>query len=569
MTARTCAGGAISEAPMSTPSRGARRSLCVLLPFLLSACGESHPPGDSGTPDAGPPWDGTYTELEDLGYWVDTGRYDACQFIDADNLDPQLCQRPTSFDLSSCSSAQLSTVENQGIYQVVLRAERRVRPDRPTSTFVSGGSISFRLSADGSKDALSSGPLLTRDTGNGSFFFSGRRTLALTTGNLVTTAAFAGCHVPSPGVITGCYVSCVENPVTGYSKTLGTFEATRMTWAPGEGESSGGLARVGEAATTMIRPADLYIAKEHAYVVSLDRPPLLGGLSVFDVRDRTAPKLVKTLSFPGDTSWNGVWAKDETLYVASNSSGLVILDISDPANPTFVRRAEGPTTVHTVLVDGDRLYANAPGTGTYVYDVTNAVDPTLLQIVRPTVEGGYGDGPHDVFVYEDRLYVSNGSDGFQIMDVADLNDVRQLGSYFLPRLATYAHHSAVGTFAGKTIAFEGGEFPGSHVRVLDVTNPAAHIPLIGAFRMRAATSMHNLLLRGNLLYVAWYHEGLRVLDVSNPTQPRQVAHYNTFREDDPGREHSVFEGNYGVRIPGDGYVYLVDASRGLIILNEL
>ncbi|MFY1824571.1 LVIVD repeat-containing protein, partial [Myxococcus fulvus] len=83
------------------------------------------------------------------------------------------------------------------------------------------------------------------------------------------------------------------------------------------------------------------------------------------------------------------------------------------------------------------------------------------------------------------------------------------------------------------------------------------------------TSMHNLLLRGNLLYVAWYHEGLRVLDVSYPTQPRQLAHFNTYRETDPRRGHGTFEGAFGVRIPGDGFVYLVDSSRGLIILNEL
>ncbi|NTX62903.1 hypothetical protein HUA74_19835 [Myxococcus sp. CA051A] len=555
-------------------SPGAWRSLCVLLPALLSACGGSSAPGvdagpqpdDAGTPDAGPPpWDGTATALEDLGDWVDTGRYDACQFINPESLDPLLCESLTAFDSSSCSAQELSGVEGRGIYQVNLRGEMRVRANRPTTTTVSRSAISIGLHDDGTPDALGSGPVIARVTEGGTFFLTGRRALATPEGDIITTASFAGCHVPSPGVITGCYVSCSSD--ARFGKTLGTFVAHRMTWAAGEGESSGGLSLMSEAATSVGRPADLFVAKEHAYVVSLDGPPRVGGLSVFDVRDRRNPVLKKTVSLAGDTSWNGVWARGDALYIASNSSGLVIFDISDPANPVFVRRAEGPHTVHTVLVDADRLYANAPGTGTYVYDVSKPLEPTLLQIVTPT-PGGFSSGPHDVFAYQGRLYISNAESGFSIMDITDLNDVRHLGDYFRPDAISYAHHSAVGTFAGRTIAFEGGEFNGSHVRVLDVTDPA-NIVLIGTHRMRPVVSMHNLLLRGQLLYVAWYHEGLRVLDVSNPTQPRQVAHFNTFRETDPGRSHGVFEGNYGVRIPGDGYVYLVDSVRGLVIVNEL
>ena len=64
-------------------------------------------------------------------------------------------------------------------------------------------------------------------------------------------------------------------------------------------------------------------------------------------------------------------------------------------------------------------------------------------------------------------------------------------------------------------------------------------------------------------------DGVRVLDVSNPTQPRQVAHYNTFRETDPGRTEDMFEGAIGIRVPGDGYVYVVDTTRGLLIFDAL
>ncbi|MCK8498326.1 LVIVD repeat-containing protein [Myxococcus fulvus] len=570
---------------------------CIpLLLLLLSACDDSPsgddagslpdsgsdagtadsgpPPEDAGMPDAGtpdagrPPWDGTYTALEDRGDWIDTGRHDTCQFVTPEDLDPQRCESIAAFDLSSCSTEQLSGVENQGIFQLNLREEASYSSTRPPSDSVYNSFAGLRLSADGTQDAYGPAPLIARVTEGGTFFLAARRTSRSPWGDSVTTTALAGCHVLSPGVITGCYVSCNSHPMYGFNKSVGTFRTERMTWAPGENEASGGLALVAEASTTVGMPVDVYVAKEHAYVVSVSTGPLLGGLSVFDVKDRTSPTLVKTVTIAGDGAWNGVWAKGDALYVASDSSGLIVFDITDPANPVFVRHAEGPDAVHTVLVEGERLFANSPGTGTFVYDITSPLAPTLLQLITWSPEG-YTGGPHDVFVHGDRLYISNDTTGFHIMDISDLDDVRHLGDYLQPGFfGIFSHHNAVGTFAGRTLAFVGGEFTASHVRVLDVTDPT-NIPLIGTFRMRPLTSMHNLLLRGNLLYVAWYQEGLRVLDVSHPTQPRQLAHFNTYRETDPRRGNGIFEGAFGVRIPGDGFVYLVDSSRGLIIVNEL
>jgi hypothetical protein len=224
-------------------------------------------------------------------------------------------------------------------------------------------------------------------------------------------------------------------------------------------------------------------------------------------------------------------------YVVSVShlvrlGGLSVFDVSDPRNPVLEKTISlpGDNYWNGVWAKGDALYVGSNEAGT--------------------------------------LNVSNSYGGYVVVDVTDLDNVRELGAYLRPDLS-FSHHSAVGTFAGRTIAFEGGEGNYSHLRVLDVTHPE-RIVKIGEFRThRPLTSMHNLILRGNLLYVAWYHDGLRVLDVSNPTRPKQVAHYNTFRETDPHRYDSPFEGALGIRVPGDGHVYVTDSSRGLLIFKEL
>ncbi|NTX49728.1 LVIVD repeat-containing protein [Myxococcus sp. CA039A] len=531
----------------------------LLMSVCLSGCEDSPDPdsSDSGSPDAGLPdagpvvWDGTYTELEERGDILDTGPFAPCTF-DTRDAGATTCEELSRFDLSQCNLGSLSEVEAGSIYLYPLRDARPV-PDGGNAVIEVGG---VHFTEDGGN--MFYVPLPLRDTGPGRFFvrgFAPASTAAIT---------LAGCEQKETDIITGCFAYCYRARLI----RSGTFEAHRVSRWGGEPESSGGLELLSEGYTPLGHPLDLYVTKGHAYVVSIPKQVRTGGLSIFDVSNPRAPVLKKTLSLPGDNTWNGVWAKGDALYIASNTSGTLVYDISQPAEPLFIRGlTTGGTGTHTVLVDGDRLYSMAPGTGTFVHDISEPLSPRLLTVIALPDAALLG-GPHDTFVYENRLYVSDAFRGYFVVDVTDLDHVRELGGYVRPDF-TFAHHSAVGTFAGRTIAFEGGEFQYAHLRVLDVTRPE-RIVKIGEFRThRPFTSIHNLLLRDNLLYIAWYQDGVRVLDVSNPTRPRQVAHYNTFREADPYRTESPFEGLLGIRVPGDGYVYAADSSRGLLIFNEL
>ncbi|AKQ70251.1 putative lipoprotein [Myxococcus hansupus] len=510
---------------------------------------------DSGTADAGTePWDGTAIPLEEHGNRVDEGPYAPCAHV---GNGAQACEtlEPSGFDLSACDPAALAQVPSVGIYRALTR---EVRGLTDGGTEVSLASIGFGLWDNGEASTLSNQPLVTQQTGDGQFFLAMRRA----TPPLGASMALAGCQAPKPGVITGCYVRCNQ----GAFSRSGTFEAHRMTWPEGESESSGGLTLRAEAPVSVGgMVADVYVTKAHAYVVSISQFGVGGGLTVFDVSDPAHPVFKTSIHIPGDSYWNGVWAQGDALYIASSVSGVIVYDITEPGAPAFIRSLpSGLFGVHTVLVHGERLYTTNNEGRTDVFDVRVPLEPVQLTSIALAEEYSFG-GPHDLFVHEDRLYISNAQGGYSIMDISDLEDVRHLGQYSYPDV--YSHHSAVGTFAGRTIAFEGGEFESSHLRVLDVTDPA-NIVKIGEHRKRPATSIHNLILQGDRLYIAWYHEGLRVLDVSNPTRPREVAHFNTYRETDPGRTDGLFQGAFGVRVPGDGFIYVAESARGLLIFEQ-
>lgn len=542
-----------------------RCALAVLaMTTLVLGCNDD-PPGepdggtpDSGLPDSGTEWDGTYTPLQERGDNIDEGPFAACSSFavnDAGVAPP--CGSPETFNLSACDRSTLSRLSPSGIYGVRTRSS--------SATFFAYGFNSFQISATGGLEEVSGYPVVEKHVDSENFYVAGKRTL---TDGGTTLFAFAGCQAQDAQKFTGCYQTCTNG---GARRSSGTFDSVRLQRL-GEPETSG-ITLASESKVELGLPADVYVAKNHAYVVSINmsRPtPVTGGLSVYDVTDKTRPVLRKVITMTGDTYWNSVWSKGDALYVGSGNHGVIVFDITDPGDPKMVRSVPGDTfDVHTIYIDGDRMYAQASGANqVLIFDVSQPLSPLLLnRYTVPQDDNGLGY-PHDSFVYQNRLYINQMGQGYYVVDVTDASNPKSLGAYtYDANLYNPTHANAVGTFGGRTIAFEGGESNNAHLRVLDVSDPA-HIQKIGEYAMRPQSSIHNMVLSGKRLYVAWYAEGLRVLDVSNPTHPREIAYANTFRDSDPGRLSGLFVGAIGIRVPGDGYVYVVDMTRGLLIYRE-
>ena len=60
-------------------------------------------------------------------------------------------------------------------------------------------------------------------------------------------------------------------------------------------------------------------------------------------------------------------------------------------------------------------------------------------------------------------------------------------------------------------------------------------------------------------------DGVRIVELADPTHPREVAHYNTW--DPATAAGDAFEGAVGVRVVGD-LIYVADIGKGLVILRE-
>ena len=139
------------------------------------------------------------------------------------------------------------------------------------------------------------------------------------------------------------------------------------------------------------------------------------GLLVIDISDPANPTEVG--SYPTDRA-KGVFASGSHAYVADGGvadggRGLLVIDVSDPANPTEVGSL--PTgNAKDVYVSGSFACVAGGGDGLRVIDISDPVNPT---------EAGWhdtGDVAKGVFVLGSHAYVADQEDGLWIFNVSGL-----------------------------------------------------------------------------------------------------------------------------------------------------
>ena len=70
---------------------------------------------------------------------------------------------------------------------------------------------------------------------------------------------------------------------------------------------------------------------------------------------------------------------------------------------------------------------------------------------------------------------------------------------------------------------------GYDVKILDVSD-FSNISVISTFNsnVNSQSMAHNGIIKNNMLFIAYYHDGLRVFDISNPFNPIQTWMYDTY-----------------------------------------
>ena len=212
-----------------------------------------------------------------------------------------------------------------------------------------------------------------------------------------------------------------------------------------------------------------------------------------------------------------------------NTSTLQIIDISNLPNSinTVYDSNNLFTKAHNIFIDTatGKMYACASNSAMDVYDLQN---PTSPQLIYSYNNVGH---VHDAFVRNDSAYLNCGNEGLRIFDFSNVN---QLGDQplLLGSLTSYPdagyNHSGWLSDDGKTYIMQ-DENHGYDVKILDVSD-VSNISVLSTFNsgVNSQSMAHNGIIKGDNAYIPYYHDGIRVFDISDPSNPIQTWKYDTY-----------------------------------------
>ena len=334
------------------------------------------------------------------------------------------------------------------------------------------------------------------------------------------------------------------------------------------------------------------------------------GTTILDVANPASPRVVYQQVIPPHVHTHKVQIVDDLLLVnyeqfgagTPERTGFQILDISTPLQPQEIGFfSTGGKGVHRMWYAGGRyvyLSAVPEGFSDQIFLIADISDPTSPQeVARWWVPGMWtagGETPtwpsdrryaaHHAVVSEDRAYLGFWDAGAFILDISDPSKPSQIAHLSWPAAESGNTHTALPLperslliVTDEAITDECQEGP-RHVRVVDITEEGkpqdiSKFPVPqGNFCQRGHRfGPHNLhenrpgsFVSDEMIFVTYFNAGLRVVDLSVPERPEEIAHYipATPEGQQAAQTNDVF-------VAENGLIYISDRINGGIDILEL
>jgi choice-of-anchor B domain-containing protein len=307
---------------------------------------------------------------------------------------------------------------------------------------------------------------------------------------------------------------------------------------------------------------DSTTGREYALVGRTD------GTSFVDVTDPTRPRYLGDLPLTkgaNPAAWRDVKVYKNHAFIVADGAGAHGVQVFDLTRLRSVREPQTFTedvvydrvgSAHNIVMNEETGFAYAVGVsgsgdtcggGLHMIDVRNPKNPTFAGCFSDPATGRAGTGySHDAqcIVYRgpDEQYkgreicIGSNETAISIADVTDKSNPKAISHASYPAVA-YAHQGwltddhryfYLGDELDET-AGEGEAGKGTRTLIWDLQDLDDPV-LLKEFVGTTPATDHNLYIKGNRMYQANYQAGLRILDISDPANPREVGYLDTTPE---------------------------------------
>jgi len=253
------------------------------------------------------------------------------------------------------------------------------------------------------------------------------------------------------------------------------------------------------------------------------------------------------LLLPGFPAWSitdvggiGHLEVRENYAYIINNDGFYVWDVSNVQNPALQYSYPSAFSFDDLYVAGNYAYLGAGPAGLRIFDISNPVNPVPLGTFD-TYSVGLG-----LYVDDNIAYLADAEDGLLIIDKSNLDYPELIGQYSIPN--GFCYQVEVRSNIAYTVCWTSG------FRIVDVTNPSSPFELA----VDSSYDVWKLDLAGNYAYVveaiANAESYLHIYDISIPSSPAEVSSTQF--------PTTVYEVLYD-----EGYLYVANEDNGLRILD--
>lgn len=342
---------------------------------------------------------------------------------------------------------------------------------------------------------------------------------------------------------------------------------------------------------------DSTTGREYALVGRTD------GTSFVDVTDPARPRYLGDLPLTkgaNPAAWRDVKVYKNHAFIVADGSGAHGVQVFDLTRLRSVREPQTFTedalydrvgSSHNIVMNEETGFAYAVGVsgsgdtcggGLHMIDVRDPKNPTFAGCFSDTSTGRSGTGySHDaqcvVYRGPDQSYkgreicIGSNETAISIADVTDKASPKAISHASYPAVA-YAHQGWLTDdhryfYLGDELDETAGEGEaGKGTRTLiwdlqDLDDPVLVKEWVGT----TPATDHNLYIKGNRMYQANYQAGLRILDISDPANPREVGYLDTTPEGTTSQMSGTWS-NYPYF--SSGTIVVTSIGEGLFLVRD-
>ncbi|GEM_PF-556652 len=323
------------------------------------------------------------------------------------------------------------------------------------------------------------------------------------------------------------------------------------------------------------------------------------GTAFVDVSTPTEPVYLGSLpSHTGSSTWRDVKVHANHAYVVSEAAGhglqvfdlTQLRDISDAERPVMFSETahyDRMGAAHNVVINAKTEFAyvvgaNGNGTtcggGLHMVDLQAPTAPAFAGCFADPSTGRAGTGyTHDAQCvvyqgpdsdYDGREVCFNANEtALNIADVENKSAPATIANATYPQIG-YTHQAWLTEdhrylYVDDELDERQGTADSTRTLVFDITNLDSP-ELVTSHAGRTGAIDHNQYIVGDYAYQANYQSGLRILDVSAPERPTEVAFFDTF----PNGNASSFQGAWSTYPFFERNMVLVSSIReGLFVVQ--